>query len=175
MRPVRADLQRRERRRPVHERGRHVKEEGAIPAALASFLLTQLIMSFSTAGIPSAGAIRSLPAYLAAGIPIEAVMVLNAVDTIPDIFATVVNVTGDMGVMSGLIATNGKDAVNSAGVGGWFNLMNFGQMLLWHVVLIPIVLIALVGGHVLLVRVATAAMTPPSLLCEIMSGGFMGL
>jgi hypothetical protein len=50
------------------------------------------------------------------------------------------------------IATNGKDAMNSAGVGGFFNLMNFGQMLLWHVVLIPLVLIALVGGHVLLVR-----------------------
>jgi hypothetical protein len=31
--------------------------------------------------------------------------------------------------------------------------MNFGQMLLWHVVLIPIILIALVGAHVLLVRV----------------------
>ena len=31
--------------------------------------------------------------------------------------------------------------------------MNFGQMLLWHVVLIPIILVALVGAHVLLVRV----------------------
>ncbi|HLH81918.1 MAG TPA: cytochrome b N-terminal domain-containing protein [Trebonia sp.] len=51
------------------------------------------------------------------------------------------------------IATNGKDAFNAAGVGAFFNLMNFGQMLLWHVVLIPIVLIALVGAHILLVRV----------------------
>ena len=51
------------------------------------------------------------------------------------------------------IATNGKDAINSTGLGGFFNLMNFGQMLLWHVVLIPIVLVALVGAHVLLVRV----------------------
>jgi hypothetical protein len=50
------------------------------------------------------------------------------------------------------IATNGKDAFNAAGVGAFFNLMNFGQMLLWHVVLIPIILIALVGSHVLLVR-----------------------
>jgi hypothetical protein len=30
--------------------------------------------------------------------------------------------------------------------------MNFGQMLLWHVVLLPILLIALIGAHVLLVR-----------------------
>ena len=76
----------------------HILEVPLGPGALASFLLTQLIMSFSTAGIPSAGAIRSLPAYLAAGIPIEAVMVLNAVDTIPDIFATLANVTADMSV-----------------------------------------------------------------------------
>jgi hypothetical protein len=51
------------------------------------------------------------------------------------------------------IATNGKDAFNGVGVGAFFNLMNFGQMLLWHVVLIPIVLVAIVGAHVLLVRV----------------------
>ena len=51
------------------------------------------------------------------------------------------------------ISTSGKDAFNAAGVGAFFNLMNFGQMLLWHVVLIPILLIALVGAHVLLVRV----------------------
>jgi quinol-cytochrome oxidoreductase complex cytochrome b subunit len=38
-------------------------------------------------------------------------------------------------------------------LGAFFNLMNFGQMLLWHIVLIPIVLVALVGAHVLLVRV----------------------
>jgi cytochrome b/b6/petB-like protein len=51
------------------------------------------------------------------------------------------------------IATNGKDAFNAVGVGAFFNVMNFGQQLLWHVVLIPIILIALVGAHVLLVRV----------------------
>ncbi len=51
------------------------------------------------------------------------------------------------------ISTNGKDAVNSTGLGSFFNLLNFGQMLLWHVVLVPLVLIALVGAHILLVRV----------------------
>ena len=50
------------------------------------------------------------------------------------------------------IATNGKDAFNAVGVGAFFNLMNFGQMLMWHIVLLPIVLIALIGAHVLLVR-----------------------
>jgi hypothetical protein len=51
------------------------------------------------------------------------------------------------------ISTSGKDAFNSVGVGAFFNVTNFGQMLMWHIVLIPIALIAIVGAHVLLVRV----------------------
>ncbi len=51
------------------------------------------------------------------------------------------------------ISTNGKDAINATGLGSLFDLMNFGQMLLWHVVLIPIVLVVIVAAHVLLVRV----------------------
>ena len=51
------------------------------------------------------------------------------------------------------IATNGKDAFNAVGVGAFFNVMNFGQMLMWHIVLLPIILVAIVGAHVLMVRV----------------------
>jgi hypothetical protein len=51
------------------------------------------------------------------------------------------------------ISTNGKDAINATGLGSFFNLMNFGQMLTWHIVLIPIGLFAFVFIHVLLVRV----------------------
>ncbi|HEX3492042.1 MAG TPA: cytochrome b N-terminal domain-containing protein, partial [Streptosporangiaceae bacterium] len=50
------------------------------------------------------------------------------------------------------ISTSGKDAFNSTGAGAFFNVMNFGQMLMWHIVLLPVVLIAVVGAHVLLVR-----------------------
>src|SRR5579862_6470606 len=50
------------------------------------------------------------------------------------------------------IATNGKDAFNATGIGSFFNVLNFGQMLMWHIVLLPIILIAIVGAHVLLVR-----------------------
>jgi len=60
------------------------------------------------------------------------------------------------------IATNGKDAFNAVGVGAFFNVMNFGQMLLWHIVLIPIVLVALVGAHVLLVRMRGVSHPLPS-------------
>jgi Cytochrome b(N-terminal)/b6/petB len=50
------------------------------------------------------------------------------------------------------ISTSGKDAFNSVGVGAFFNVMNFGQMLMWHIVLVPLILVAIVGAHVLLVR-----------------------
>ena len=51
------------------------------------------------------------------------------------------------------ISTSGKDAFNAVGVGAIWNAMNFGQMLMWHIVLVPIVLTAIIGGHILLVRV----------------------
>ncbi len=50
------------------------------------------------------------------------------------------------------ISASGKDAFNAAGIGAIWRAMDFGQMLLWHVVLVPIVLVAIVGAHVLLVR-----------------------
>ena len=51
------------------------------------------------------------------------------------------------------IASNGKDAFNAVGLGSVWNTMNFGQMLMWHIVLMPAVLVAIIGAHVLLVRV----------------------
>lgn len=63
---------------------------------LAVFLVTHVILSFSTAGIPAHGSLNTLPAYMAAGIPVEAVVILTAVDAIPDIFKTLANVTADM-------------------------------------------------------------------------------
>lgn len=50
------------------------------------------------------------------------------------------------------IATQAKDGLDSVGVGAWFNVLNYGQMLLWHVVLFPFVLGVVVVWHVLLVR-----------------------
>jgi len=73
---------------------------------LAVFLGTLLILSFSTAGIPSVGTVRSIPAYLAAGIPIEGVVMLNAVAAITDVAETLVNVTGDM--TAAVIVTRGS-------------------------------------------------------------------
>ncbi len=50
------------------------------------------------------------------------------------------------------IATQAKDAMNSAGIGAFFNLTNFGQMYSWHVLLLPLAVVGLVVAHVLLVR-----------------------
>jgi quinol-cytochrome oxidoreductase complex cytochrome b subunit len=50
------------------------------------------------------------------------------------------------------ISTQAKDGINSTGAGAIFNVTNFGQMLMWHIMLLPLVIVALVGVHVLLVR-----------------------
>ena len=50
------------------------------------------------------------------------------------------------------ISTQAKDAMNSVGVGAFFNLTNFGQMYSYHVLLLPAVVVAVVIAHVLLVR-----------------------
>ena len=66
------------------------------PLRVAGFVLTVGTLSFATPGIPSAGSVASLPAYLACGIPIQGVVLLNAVEAVPDIFKTLLNVTSDL-------------------------------------------------------------------------------
>ncbi len=50
------------------------------------------------------------------------------------------------------ISTQAKDGLNSVGVGAFFNVTNFGQMYSYHVLLLPVAVVALVVAHVLLVR-----------------------
>jgi quinol-cytochrome oxidoreductase complex cytochrome b subunit len=50
------------------------------------------------------------------------------------------------------IATQAKDGLNAAGVGAFFNVTNFGQMYSYHVLLLPLAVVALVAAHILLVR-----------------------
>jgi len=67
------------------------------PVFLGTYAVAAMVLSVSSPGLPSHGAsLSTLPFYLDVGIPIEAVVLLNAVDAIPDIFKTVLNVTGDM-------------------------------------------------------------------------------
>ena len=50
------------------------------------------------------------------------------------------------------IATQAKDGLNAIGVGAYFNVMNYGQMVLWHVALLPLAVGVVVLAHILLVR-----------------------
>ena len=50
------------------------------------------------------------------------------------------------------IATQAKDGINSTGAGAYFNVLDLGQMLMWHITLLPLAAIALTGLHVILVR-----------------------
>ncbi|HEX8972086.1 cytochrome b N-terminal domain-containing protein [Oryzihumus sp.] len=50
------------------------------------------------------------------------------------------------------IGTQAKDGLNSVGVGAYFNVLNPGQMLLWHVVLLPLVVGVITVLHLVLVR-----------------------
>ncbi|EWT05550.1 cytochrome B6 [Intrasporangium chromatireducens Q5-1] len=50
------------------------------------------------------------------------------------------------------ISTQAKDGLNAVGIGAFFNVLNPGQMLLWHVVLLPFVVGLITVWHVVLVR-----------------------
>ncbi len=51
------------------------------------------------------------------------------------------------------ISTQAKDGINATGAGSVFNVLNLGQMLMWHIVLLPLVAVILTAVHVVLVRV----------------------
>jgi len=57
------------------------------------------------------------------------------------------------------IAFESKDAMNGAGIGAFFNTMNFGQALMLHIVFIPLVLVIVVTIHIVMVRLRGVA--PP--------------
>jgi proton glutamate symport protein len=66
------------------------------PAQLATMALTTVVASFSVPGIPGGTIVAMVPVLMAAGVPIEGAGLLLGVDTIPDMFRTTANVTGDM-------------------------------------------------------------------------------
>ncbi len=69
------------------------------PGQILTMTLVTIAMSFSNPGIPSGGLfVVTAPVLLAVGLPLEGVGLLIAADAIPDVFNTLVNVTGDMTV-----------------------------------------------------------------------------
>jgi quinol---cytochrome c reductase cytochrome b subunit, bacillus type len=69
------------------------------------------------------------------------------------------------------IASEGKDGLNSVGIGAFFNVANFGQMYTFHVILLPVAVVALVVWHVLLVRRNGVVPPYPAKRAAARSGG----
>lgn len=66
------------------------------PVQMATVVVTVVLTTFSVPGIPAGSIIVMVPVLLAAGLPVEGMGILLGVDTIPDMFRTTTNVTGDM-------------------------------------------------------------------------------
>jgi hypothetical protein len=65
-------------------------------ANLALVAASSVVLNFSTPGIPSGGMLLQVPLYTSIGLPVEGIGILIALDTLPDMFKTLLNVTSDM-------------------------------------------------------------------------------
>lgn len=65
-------------------------------ASIATFYLASVVMSFSVPGIPSGSLFIIAPLFPTVGLPVEGVGILIALDAVPDIFKTTLNVTGHL-------------------------------------------------------------------------------
>lgn len=74
--------------------------------ALVTLAVTAVVLSLTIPGVPQGAQLLLAPLLVTYGIPAEGVGLLIAVDTIPDLFATMTNVTGDM-VVATVVARRG--------------------------------------------------------------------
>ena len=65
------------------------------PSAYLTSAFTIIFLSFAGPGVPRGAFLMLAPMFLSIGLPVEGIGILIAVDAIPDIFATVLNTTGD--------------------------------------------------------------------------------
>jgi Na+/H+-dicarboxylate symporter len=65
-------------------------------AQYLSIAFATTFMSFAAPGVPRGAFLMLAPLFLAIGLPIEGIGMLIAVDAIPDLFATVLNASGDL-------------------------------------------------------------------------------
>jgi len=86
------------------------------PARAVAIVLTAIVTSFTVGGVPSGAVVVVAPVLAAAGLPVEAIGLLLAVDPIPNAFRTVANVTGMLAVT--VLAGGTKGSVSSPGPTG---------------------------------------------------------
>jgi len=80
-------------------------------AQLAVIGVAGIFLAFASPGVPRGAFLMLTPLFLAIGLPAEGIGILIAVDAIPDTFATVLNVTGDL---AATVIVDGQDAVGGA-------------------------------------------------------------
>lgn len=78
------------------------------PAQLISIIATSTLLAFSVPGIPGGSILIMAPVLMSAGVPVEGLGILLGVDTIPDMFRTTTNVTGDMTAAAILTNSRGR-------------------------------------------------------------------
>jgi DAACS family dicarboxylate/amino acid:cation (Na+ or H+) symporter len=76
--------------------------------------VTSIALSFTIPGIPQGAQLLLAPLLVTYGIPAEGVGLLIAVDTIPDLFGTMTNVTGDL-VTAAVVSRRGVAEVVEEG------------------------------------------------------------
>ena len=74
--------------------------------AVITLALTAVVLSLTIPGVPQGAQLLLAPLLVTYGIPAEGVALLIAVDTIPDLFGTMTNVTGDL-VAGAVVARQG--------------------------------------------------------------------
>jgi Na+/H+-dicarboxylate symporter len=79
------------------------------PAQHLTVAATAMLISFSTPGIPHGWLLGVSPLVASMGVPPEGIGLLIAVDAVPDIFATVLNVTGDMAAAAIVVPRSARE------------------------------------------------------------------
>jgi proton glutamate symport protein len=66
------------------------------PMAYVTIAFAAIFLAFAAPGVPRGAFLMLAPLFLSIGLPIEGLGILIAVDAIPDLFATVLNASGDL-------------------------------------------------------------------------------
>jgi Na+/H+-dicarboxylate symporter len=79
-------------------------------AQLVTIVLMAVVTTFTIPSVPGGTIIVMVPVMLAAGLPVEGVGILLAIDTLPDMFRTATHVTADLTVASIIAKASGAAA-----------------------------------------------------------------
>lgn len=80
---------------------------------LATIGFAAVFLASAAPGIPRGAFIMLAPLFIAIGLPVEGIGILLAVDALPDTFATVLNVTGNLAATALVARTEGVEVVRA--------------------------------------------------------------